>query len=61
MFSSERSCIMKEFLVVFYNRFACQTQTYKVIANDEKEAERLFYLKYPKESYHDCIENIAEL
>jgi hypothetical protein len=52
---------MKKFLVVFYNRFACQTQTYEVMANDDEEAERLFYLKYPKESYHDCIENIKEL
>ena len=52
---------MHKFLVVFYNRFACETQTYKVTAENEEDAERLFYEKHPKESYHECIENLVEL
>lgn len=48
-------------MVVYYNRFACETQTYKVKAKDEKEAKRLFYEKHPKKSYYDCIETISKI
>ena len=53
--------IENKYIVLFYNRFAQQQQTFKVIAASEEDAERLFYLKHPKESYHDCIEYIEEV
>lgn len=52
---------MNKFIIVFYNRFACQSQTFKVIAQTDEDAVRIFYLKYPKEQFHDCIENIEEV
>jgi hypothetical protein len=48
--------------VIYYNRFACETQTFRVIAKDESDAERLFWIKHPKASYkEDCVENISEV
>jgi hypothetical protein len=53
--------IENKYNVLFYNRFAQQQQTFKVISSNEENAERLFYLKHPIESYHDCIEYIEEV
>lgn len=51
---------MKKYTVIFYNRFACQTQTYTVEANNYFRAGRLFYKKYNRKAYYDCIELIIE-
>lgn len=52
---------MKKYVVVFYNRFAQKTQTFKVLAKNEYRAGRLFYLKHNRKAYHGCIENITEV
>lgn len=52
---------MKTFNVIFYNRFACQTQTFKTEANNKHVARHNFWKKYPKKQYLDCIEYIEEL
>jgi hypothetical protein len=51
---------MVKYEILFFNRFASETQTLNVLAKDEEDAERLFYLFYPIESYYDCIESITE-
>lgn len=52
---------MKQYEIIFYNRFGCQTQKFYVIAKDKEDAERLFWLMYDKQIYHDdCIEYISE-
>ncbi len=51
---------MSKYTVNFYNRFACQNQTFCVIANDDADAERLFWLKHNREQFKDCIEDISE-
>lgn len=52
---------MKKYMVVYYNPFAQQSQTFKVLAKNEFRAGRLFYLKHNRKAYHDCIENIVEV
>lgn len=47
--------------ILFYNRFAHEQEVFRVVATSEADAERLFYVKFPKESYHDCIEYIEEV
>gem|GEM_PF-6314749 len=39
---------MNDYLVVFYNRFACQTQTIKIRAKNKFRAGREFYKQYDK-------------
>lgn len=51
---------LKNYAVVFYNRFACQTQIWKVKAKNEFRAGRSFYRKHNRKVYYDCIENIYE-
>lgn len=51
---------MKEYIIVFFNRFACQTQLYKVEAKNEFRAGREFYRNHNRKQYHPCIENIYE-
>lgn len=52
---------LKRYLIVFYNRFACQTQTYRVQAKSVFHAGRMFYRKHNRKSYYDCIETIEEI
>lgn len=52
---------MNKFIIVFYNRFACQTQTHTVEAKNKHIARHKFWEKYPKESYYDCIEVIEQV
>ena len=52
---------MKKYIVVFYNRFACQTQTFSVIAENRFRAGRMFYRKHDRKIYFDCIEAIDEV
>lgn len=52
---------MDRFEITFYNRFACQSQTFLVLAKNKTDAIRLFWLKYDKKSYKDdCIEGVCE-
>lgn len=48
-------------MIIFYNRFACQTQTFTVVATNGFRAGRLFYKKYNRKAYFDCIELIQEI
>lgn len=52
---------MNTYLVIFYNRFANQTQTFRVKAENEFRAGREFYRKHNRKAYHDCIECVEEL
>lgn len=52
---------MKRYVVVFFNRFANETQTFKVIAKNEYRAGRLFYLMHSRKFYYACIERITEV
>jgi hypothetical protein len=51
---------LKKYIVYFFNRFANQTQTFKVLARNEYRAGRMFYVKHNRKAYHDCIETITE-
>ena len=51
----------KKFLIVFYNRFANQTQTAKIEAENAFRAGRTFYRKHNRKAYHACIELIEEI
>ena len=51
----------KKFLIVFYNRFANQTQTVKIEAENAFRAGRNFYRKHNRKAYHACIELIEEI
>ncbi|MNS17323.1 hypothetical protein D3C71_881590 [compost metagenome] len=48
----------RKFDVVFYHRFACETQTFMVMAKDKVDAERLFWIAHSREQFKDCIEMI---
>lgn len=50
---------MNKYIIIYYNRFACQTQTFRVIARNEFHAGRLFYRMHDRKSYHACIESIC--
>ena len=52
---------MKKYVIIFYNRFANQTQTHAVIASNEFRAGREFYRKYDRKKYHDCIIEIFSI
>lgn len=52
---------MKKYIIYYYNRFANENQTFKVMAENKYRAGRIFYLKYNRKAYHDCIENIIEV
>lgn len=60
-FCKEDDFVLKNYIVVFYNRFANETQTYEVMAINEFRAGRAFYRKYNRKAYHDCIELIKEV
>lgn len=49
---------MGKYVVLYYNRFACENQHFYVLATNEEDAERLFWLRYNRETYKDCIESI---
>ncbi len=51
---------MKKYKIMFYNRFANQTQTFFIQAESALKAVRLFYLKHSRKAYHPCIELIME-
>lgn len=51
---------MIKFEIHFFNRFANENQIFYLVATNEIEAENLFYLKHPKELYHNCIEHVYE-
>lgn len=51
---------MKKYDVLFFNRFANETQIFRVMAKNEFRAGRLFYLKHNRKAYHACIELITE-
>lgn len=46
------------YTIIFYNRFAHQTQVFKVDADSEEEAEKKFYINHPKPIYKECIESV---
>ena len=48
-------------MIIFYNRFACETQKYIVFAKSRFTARHRFWEKYPRKAYYDCIEHIIEL
>ncbi|TPF18030.1 hypothetical protein [Priestia megaterium] len=52
---------LNNYLIVYYNRFANETQTYKVTAKNAFRAGRLFYKEKNRKAYHDCIEMIEEI
>ncbi|GLI82563.1 hypothetical protein ANABIO32_02500 [Rossellomorea marisflavi] len=47
--------MLKEYVVVFYNRFANQTEIIRIKALNEFRAGREFYRKHNRKAYHDCI------
>ena len=51
---------MNQYTIIFYNRFACQTQRFKTEAKNKHLARHNFWKEYPRSSYLDCIENIYE-
>ena len=51
---------MKKYEIMFYNRFADQTQTFYVQAESGLKAVRLFYLRHDRKAYHACIDYINE-
>ena len=51
---------MKKFIIIFYNRFSCQTQLFRTEAKHKLSARHKFWYKYPRKQYLDCIENIFE-
>lgn len=51
---------MKEYQIMFYNRFVNETQLFFVQAESELKAVRLFYLRHNRKAYHPCIEYIRE-
>ncbi|MFK7678699.1 hypothetical protein ACI3ER_11715 [Bacillus sp. Wb] len=52
---------LNNYLIVYYNRFANETQTYKVAAKNAFRAGRLFYKVKNRKAYYDCIETIEEI
>jgi hypothetical protein len=54
-------CGAKKYLVIFHNRFASETQTFKVTANSDEEAEVKFYEKHPMAYFHECVERVVEV
>lgn len=52
---------LKQFIVVFWNRVAQQTQTFQVAATNEFRAGRAFYRAYNRKTYHPCIQTITEV
>jgi hypothetical protein len=52
---------LNNYLIVYYNRFTNETQTYKVAAKNAFRAGRLFYQKKNRKAYYDCIEAIEEI
>lgn len=51
---------MNHFIVVFFNRFANQTQVFEVMAENEFRAGRAFYRRLDRKAYHTCIEHIKK-
>ena len=49
---------VRTYVVVFYNRFANETQTWEVVETSEFRAGRAFYRKYDRQMYFSCIESI---
>ncbi|HFJ9376507.1 TPA: hypothetical protein ACGW65_000759 [Bacillus paranthracis] len=50
---------MNKYVIVFYNRFVNEIQTYKVKADNEEDAKGKFYERYPLKAYGDeCIGTI---
>ncbi|WP_242248860.1 hypothetical protein [Bacillus cereus group sp. BfR-BA-01328] len=53
---------MNKYVVVFYNRFLNEIQTYKTTADNEGDAKEKFYERYPSSAYgDDCIETIETI
>ena len=51
---------MIKYEVLYYNRFACETQRFFILAKNEEDARRIFYLRFDISKYKDCIEEIFE-
>lgn len=51
---------MKDYVVIFYNRFTCQTQVITINAKNKFRAGREFYRQYDKKQYYEAIETITE-
>ncbi len=51
---------MNDYSVIFYNRFACQTQTVNISAKNKFRAGREFYRQYNRKQYYEAIECITE-
>jgi oligoribonuclease (3'-5' exoribonuclease) len=54
-----RERLMNEYMVVYYNRFACETQTFKTVSKNTFRAGREFYRTHNRKQYHNCIESIS--
>ncbi|HDR7922470.1 hypothetical protein [Bacillus paranthracis] len=53
---------MNKYVVIFYNRFVNEIQTYKATADNESDAKEKFYERYPSSAYgDDCIETIETI
>lgn len=57
---NEHKKINKKFIILFYNRFACENQIYTVFAKNKFNARHKFWEKYPRKQYYDCIDSIIE-
>lgn len=51
---------MNNYIIAFYNRFACQTQTVEIKATNLFRAGREFYRQFDRKIYMEKIESIKE-
>ncbi len=56
----ENETSMSKYIIVFYNRFACQTQIFHTEAKNKHVARHNFWKEYPRKQMLDCIESIYE-
>ncbi|QIW89748.1 hypothetical protein PQE71_gp066 [Bacillus phage Izhevsk] len=60
-FCKDDNFILKNYIIIYYNRFVNETQTHKVMATNKFRAGRLFYKTHNRKAYHACIEQIVEI
>ncbi|EOO11357.1 hypothetical protein [Bacillus cereus] len=58
-FCKDDNFVLKNYIVIYYNRFVNEIQTYKVMAINRFRAGREFYRAHNRKMYHDCIEQIV--
>jgi hypothetical protein len=52
---------LKFYVVVYYNRFANEIQSFRNCGINEFRAGRDFYRKHDRKMYHDCIHQIIRI